>query len=577
MKQLKNLFFIGLLCLLANTVLAQETQLERTFGNTFGVPLYYSPSSKFSLNYHNFEYVGKGEMVMVYNEFNCTKNNIHYLDALIKIDEKGEYIWHNYVYSYNDIEILENGSMYCIDAYLQGPQPSIRCQRISADGEYMGYFIMDDINATKIEAFDNNDFVVTDDEQIVSLYSANGTALNRQTLETNVINDLIIKNNIEILITADSSLYILDSLINVEDTIAFEERVKHIDISENNTLLMFEDSLVWLDNEYNIYDTQDFSSTFSELLSVAMKENGDAWLLGKDIMTNETRIEFVPLPFTLTPPYTVIIEDSLVKGSDIKLSENNFIVGGHEHIGEVYHPFIKTFSQNDGQTTEKKHDIEIISANIPSFEIYDNFFAEEAYTKQSVDIVVKNNGKTPIYSFNISIFIPASFEVVVYEDFAPIKICPDVYYSQRYSDVNLMPQETMIVTSDTISRYNFGGPIDACIWVKNVNNALDDNRSDNEFCGTLVESGISENFIVWKTNIFPNPTKYEFAIDIEEEVFEQAISKKLTIFNNLGRKVFENTLKNANETINIQGFSEGIYIVQLNMDGKLWTEKLMKY
>ena len=81
----------------------------------------------------------------------------------------------------------------------------------------------------------------------------------------------------------------------------------------------------------------------------------------------------------------------------------------------------------------------------------------------------------------------------------------------------------------------------------------------------------------WNIGVFPNPAVDYFSLTIGEEAFMQAKDKTMSVFDNLGRKVFEKNIKNANETIHIEDFSAGVYIVQLNMDGKLWTAKLMKH
>ena len=367
------------------------------------------------------------------------------------------------------------------------------------------------------------------------------------------------------MVAADNNLHILNNVGLLENTISFEETVKKTSVTENTVLLMLENSLVWLDNDYNIYHIQDFSATFSNLISVAMAENGQAWLLGKDATTSQSRIEFVPIPFTLPPIYTISILDSLTQASDIKLSENGFAVAGNEYTGEARHAFIKTFSQNGGQTTTEQHDIEIVSAVVSNFEVLLNP-ENTPYTNFDVETIVRNNGNTPIYSFDVSMIIEYPIGV----------FCGDIYRHHKYDNIVLMPQETITVTSENISSHDFGS-IDACVWASGVNDALDINHSNNDFCGELIITNISENVADWNIGVFPNPAVDYFSLTIGEEAFIQAKAKTISVFDNLGRKVFEKKIENANETINIQDFSAGIYVVQLNIDGKFWNEKLIKY
>ena len=570
MKQFKNLFFIGLLCLLANTILAQETQLERTF------------NTNFTTHCSTFAYAGNEEWIFGgYETSSC-----HWFNEiwLAKIDAQGETIWEIYppelfeieteVGNIFDIEVLENGDILALfighGTDVMSEDDGVYVCKVSADGEPIGSQRVSEefwnIQKGHIDAFDNNSFVLNLNEENISLYSEMGMLLTSvNSLFYANTNDLVIKNNAQILVAADNNLHILNNVGLLENTVSFEETVKKISVTGNNVLLMLENSLVWLDNDYNIYHTQDFSPTFSNLTSVAMAENGQAWLLGKDATTSESRIEFVPIPFTLPPIYTISILDSLTQASDIKLSENGIAVAGNEYTGEARHAFIKTFSQNGGQTTTEQHDIEIVNAVISNFETLFNP-ENTPYLNFDVETIVRNNGDTPIYSFDVSMIIENPVGLV----------CVDRYVYDKYENVVLMPQETMTVTVEDITSHDFGS-IDACVWASGVNDALDINHSNNEFCGELMITNISENVADWNIGVFPNPTTDYFSLTIGEEAFMQAKDKTISVFDNLGRKVFEKNIKNANETINIQDFSAGVYIVQLNMDGKLWTEKLIKH
>ncbi|MGB1205446.1 MAG: T9SS type A sorting domain-containing protein [Chitinophagales bacterium] len=573
MKQFKNLFFIGLLCLLANTILAQETQLEQTFNHSF------------TTHCSTFEYAGNGEWILGgYETPSC-----HWFNEVwfTKIDAQGEALWNIYppalfeieVESGNifEIEVLENGDILALfNVYgtdVISEDDGVYVCKVSGDGEPIWSQRISEaiweVQNGHIDAFDDNSFVVNLNEESILLYSEIGELITSEnSLSYANANALSIKNNTQILVAADNNLHILNNVGVLENTISFEETVKKISVTENNALLMLQTSLVWLDNDYNIYHTQDYSLTFSSLTSVAMAENGQAWLLGKDAITSESRIEFVPIPFTLPPIYTVNIADSLTKANDIKLFENGFAVAGNEYvvedndsfIGEPHHAFIKTFSQAGGQTTTEQYDIELVNSVISNFESLTNYILFD------VETIVKNNGDTPIYSFDISMVIENPIGVM----------CVDKYLHFKHENIVLMPQETITVTAEDISSQDFGS-IEACVWASGVNDALDINHSNNEFCGNLEIVGISENTTNWNIGVFPNPTADYFSLEIEEEVFMQAKDKTISVFDNLGRKVFENTLENANETINMQDFSAGVYIVQLNMDGKLWSEKLMKY
>ena len=84
------------------------------------------------------------------------------------------------------------------------------------------------------------------------------------------------------------------------------------------------------------------------------------------------------------------------------------------------------------------------------------------------------------------------------------------------------------------------------------------------------------DMLLAKTKAFPNPMKQQLSVEIDNTVFEQAKRKTAVIYDNLGRKVYENELRNANETINVSHFSAGFYVLQIDVDGKQWTQKVVK-
>jgi hypothetical protein len=69
--------------------------------------------------------------------------------------------------------------------------------------------------------------------------------------------------------------------------------------------------------------------------------------------------------------------------------------------------------------------------------------------------------------------------------------------------------------------------------------------------------------------IYPNPTSNLLTIKGEE-----FLSQKFAIYDQLGRKVLNGKLNGITTQVNLQGLSNGIYILQI--DGNFRSAKIMK-
>jgi len=115
----------------------------------------------------------------------------------------------------------------------------------------------------------------------------------------------------------------------------------------------------------------------------------------------------------------------------------------------------------------------------------------------------------------------------------------------------------------------------------NVAEELNDNGSDWNFLWTatdwLLGNPLSEpnNLSILPQShspnitIYPNPTKNILNISIRDY---QRI-KKLTIYNQIGKKIFET--KSIKEAINLAGFPNGMYLVEVEINSKKIRKKLL--
>ncbi|MBL4708775.1 MAG: T9SS type A sorting domain-containing protein [Flavobacteriales bacterium] len=77
-------------------------------------------------------------------------------------------------------------------------------------------------------------------------------------------------------------------------------------------------------------------------------------------------------------------------------------------------------------------------------------------------------------------------------------------------------------------------------------------------------------------NIYPNPTADEFNLLIEYFNSNDASSYQVRIYNLLGEQVFSTDLKEANTKISLDGFSQGIYLLNLTKGSESFHHKIIK-
>lgn len=97
---------------------------------------------------------------------------------------------------------------------------------------------------------------------------------------------------------------------------------------------------------------------------------------------------------------------------------------------------------------------------------------------------------------------------------------------------------------------------------------LNDPRCSKCFCG-YDTSEISNETADNSISIYPNPACNSISIEVEKEYTELTIE----IMDEMGKLVYSNN--EIDNPISLDGFAVGFYFVQLNIDGKITTEKIV--
>lgn len=127
------------------------------------------------------------------------------------------------------------------------------------------------------------------------------------------------------------------------------------------------------------------------------------------------------------------------------------------------------------------------------------------------------------------------------------------------------------------------GPMPWCdsIWAKNSTNAIipDTGMSNNELCTTVnilnLTASISETFgavpsaTVVNLNVYPNPAVSSISFDYNVPVH---MPVSVAVYDVVGRKVYQEDLGqqigSQKKTVNVSNFTNGIYMVELLIDGQ---------
>ena len=78
-----------------------------------------------------------------------------------------------------------------------------------------------------------------------------------------------------------------------------------------------------------------------------------------------------------------------------------------------------------------------------------------------------------------------------------------------------------------------------------------------------VHVGLEETIKITELNIYPNPTKNSITIDSQKNEINNA---KIKITDLLGKTLNNQKIVNQKTTINLNNFSQGIYLIQFSND-----------
>lgn len=85
---------------------------------------------------------------------------------------------------------------------------------------------------------------------------------------------------------------------------------------------------------------------------------------------------------------------------------------------------------------------------------------------------------------------------------------------------------------------------------------------------------IEDNAFNGNVYLYPNPTKNTLNIHVDDNL---GLPEQVAIFNTLGQTIFNKTVNNANDlSIDVSGYSNGVYLVKIQKEGQIKTLQFVK-
>ncbi len=177
----------------------------------------------------------------------------------------------------------------------------------------------------------------------------------------------------------------------------------------------------------------------------------------------------------------------------------------------------------------------------------------------NADLTFKNEGDDTIRSFTVySLLYDFGWH------------CQDWVFNQRYSDIEILPQDTILIDGISLSRIIYANS-DLCIECKAPNSKLEIKTADNELCVPYDPESIIDYTEHNCYEIFPVPVS-----DILTFKFPDAINKKIDIFNISGELILTETSAGNIINIDLSHIEPGIYIIGILRNNKIDYHKLVK-
>jgi hypothetical protein len=330
-------------------------------------------------------------------------------------------------------------------------------------------------------------------------------------------------------------------------------------------------SIIHTDSAFQVIANKSLRSDFSTILSCKWNRSG-ACMAGKDSVTAEPRV--LSIDSTLGNVKTFLFPNSHVLATDFALNDSLIVLAGSEQAGGYSSsPLLKSFSFS-GQNNASRSDAGILNMSADSVK-WDQLTSVPPYEYQitfKLRVKVKNFGTDTLKNVTLN----------AHSNMGPA-ICSGVDYFQNFFGLHLMPGDSVVLNTSLIGdgyfSFSTNNPLSSfCVWTAAPNQRLDINHANDKNCSTFIipfQMGVTENSIVRKLMISPNPSSSLLKIDLGEGS-ASAEKCQLEILNAFGQVVMaQGDWKNGNQ-LDISTLPEGMYLIRLKGSGATSVGRFVK-
>ena len=348
-----------------------------------------------------------------------------------------------------------------------------------------------------------------------AVYSADydGIIQNSLSLSEEALKMLNFENKLYIL--QHNQMLILNTSLEVENTISLDDQIQHQDIK------IFYNSL-WL-------------------MSIADNEITTSKLEGNDFIVQGNYGLYVDAPdFLITEEYTII--------------------SGTSYTGQAG---MYAYSNENNDNEYLWNNIELVDFDIENVEF--NYLHNDPDLAISFDFdayaVIRNNGQEAVSSLAVFSMLSGGMN------------CAKQFYYKKFTDELIAPGSESLISLGRINEHTPPGTSnELCFEVLAPNNSLELVTNNNYLCKTFNLTSMQDIATDKGFSLFPNPTSGSFYLDIAGA----STNAKVLILNINGQLLKQLTTATSSTLIDISSFSPGVYLIKAHTENKVFIGKILK-
>ena len=161
--------------------------------------------------------------------------------------------------------------------------------------------------------------------------------------------------------------------------------------------------------------------------------------------------------------------------------------------------------------------------------------------------------------------------------------CGSWMFFEHFSDLDLAPGESKWIELNAdyvydwwVGYFEYGDSInvEVCVYTSHPNHLTDLNPENDKHCKIVYAGnlGLNENKLQSLT-VYPNPTSGSFTIEMSQ--FNSAESINISVYDQLGREVYQKQNANSIEQLDLSEKGKGVYFIKIQVGNEIINKKLV--